>query len=262
MSQLVRTLPLEEYEKAAAEYCRSLPLEHFMEATLQADQREITLESLALLRARRPEVRVYNELLVQYLHEGQLRQVVPDNMVVLADEPPKSQTSYNLELEPAAPLWMLEYVSPRSQRKDYGESFRKYEHELRVPYCLLYSPDRRDLRFYRLVDDRYEQVPANKYGRLELPELELEIGILDEWVRYWHRGELLDLPAELQFKLEQERERTEQERKHAEKERQRAEQEKQQRLAAEAEVIRLQELVKRLKGERAANGPGPETHSN
>jgi hypothetical protein len=55
-----------EYDKYAEEYLRSLPLEHFMEATGQSIQREITLESLALVRARRPEVQVFSELLVIY----------------------------------------------------------------------------------------------------------------------------------------------------------------------------------------------------
>ena len=39
------------YARIATEYCSSLPLEHFMESTDQAKQREITLESLALVRA-------------------------------------------------------------------------------------------------------------------------------------------------------------------------------------------------------------------
>ena len=39
------------YYEAAQEYLRSLPLEHFMESTPQAHQREITLASLALVHA-------------------------------------------------------------------------------------------------------------------------------------------------------------------------------------------------------------------
>jgi hypothetical protein len=83
-----RALIAVAYEAAAQEYLRSLPPEHFMEATAQARQREITLESLALLKARRADVHVFNELLVQYPVAGQRRpgQVVPDNMVVLSDQ--------------------------------------------------------------------------------------------------------------------------------------------------------------------------------
>ena len=76
------------YEEEAQKYLRSLPLEHFMEATAQATQRKITLESLDLVQARRPDVHVFNELLVQYPLRGRrkLGQVVPDNMVVLTTE--------------------------------------------------------------------------------------------------------------------------------------------------------------------------------
>lgn len=46
------------YARLANEYCRSLHLEHFMESTDQAKQREITLESLALVTAQWPEFQV------------------------------------------------------------------------------------------------------------------------------------------------------------------------------------------------------------
>src|SRR5579871_2747804 len=109
------------YDNAAREYLKRLPLEHFMEATPQATQREITLESLALLKVQRPDVQVFNELLVQYPLPRRKRpgQVVPDNMVVIHAEPIKVEGSYNLPLQPARPFWVLEYVSKSNERKDY-----------------------------------------------------------------------------------------------------------------------------------------------
>src|SRR5438874_4881326 len=94
------------YEEAAQEYLRSLPLEHFMEATPQATQREITLESMALVKARRSDVHVFNELLVQYpeRRSGETRQVVPDNMVVVWPESIVAVGSYDLPLQPVGPL--------------------------------------------------------------------------------------------------------------------------------------------------------------
>jgi hypothetical protein len=122
-TELPRALLAVKYEEAAQAYLRSLPLEHFMEATAQATQRKITLESLDLLHARRPEVQVFNELLVQYPRPRQRRlgQVVPDNMVVLCEQPIRAETSYNLPLEPARPFWMFEYVSKSNRRKDYRQ---------------------------------------------------------------------------------------------------------------------------------------------
>src|SRR5438552_6972328 len=109
---LPRAIIAVDYAEAAQAYLRSLPPEHFMEGTAQATQRKITLESLDLVHAHRPEVQVFNELLVQYPLRRRKRpgQVVPDNMVVLHPEPIEAQGSYDLPLQPARPFWMLEYL--------------------------------------------------------------------------------------------------------------------------------------------------------
>jgi Uma2 family endonuclease len=222
-----------EYDRAAEDYVRRLPLEHFMEALPQSTQRRITVESLDLLRARRPEVQVFNELLIQYFFKGRLRRVVPDNMARLSQEPLHTETSFNVELEQEQPFLALEYISPASHRKDYHESFRKYERELRVPYCLLFYPEKQDLQLHHLEGTGYQRVPANAQGRHPIPELELEVGLLDGWVRFWHRGELLPLPADLEKEVLREKER-------ADREKERADQ-------AQAEVERLRALLEQAR---------------
>ncbi len=195
------------YAAAAQDYLRSLPLEHFMEATPQGKQREITLESLALVKARRSDVHVFNELLVQYEVSGQKRpgQVVPDNMVVVHEEKIEAEGSYDVPLQPVGPFWMLEYVSKSSRRKDYDDNFDKYEKELKVPYYLTFYPENQEMTLYRLRGRRYKSVHPNDAGRCPLTDLELEMAILDGWVRFWFRGELLPLPAELQHELDETR---------------------------------------------------------
>ncbi len=197
------------YESYAQEYLRSLPPEHFMEATAQATQRKITWDSLDLVHARRPEVQVFNELLVQYPVRGKERpgQVVPDNMVVVADEPVRAATSYNVPLEPARPFWVMEYVSKGSKRKDYEDSFKMYERGLKVPYYLIFYPDTQDLTLFRHNKRRYVTVKPNGHGRYPIPELEMEVGLRDGWVRFWFRGELLPLPADMQRELDEARRR-------------------------------------------------------
>ena len=140
---LPRALQEIAYEEYAQEYLRSLPPEHFMEATAQATQREITLSSLALLKARRSDVQVFNELLVQYPRRGKRKpgQVVPDNMIVKHDKPIEAEGSFDVPLQPTRPFWMLEYVSKSNERKDYEDSRKKYEKELKVPYYLLFVPE-------------------------------------------------------------------------------------------------------------------------
>jgi Uma2 family endonuclease len=195
----------EEYDRAAQDYLASLPLEHFAEATPHATQRQITVQSLKQIEARRPDVHVFNELLVQYHHNNQLRQVVPDNMVVLGELDDHGRTNYAVELEPARLLWTIDYVSAGNKRKDYADHFRKYEQELKVPYYLIYNPDTQDLRLYRHDGSHYALVEANTQGRWALPELELEIALLGRWVRFWHREKMLLLPAEIQEELEKSR---------------------------------------------------------
>jgi Uma2 family endonuclease len=111
-----------------------------MEATAQGHQRKITLESLDLVKARRPDVHVSNGLLVQYPLRGEegIGKMVPENMVVIWPEPIKASGSYDIPLQPVAPCWMLEYVSNYTTPKDYEGNMKKYERDLRVPYYLLF----------------------------------------------------------------------------------------------------------------------------
>ena len=188
------------YEEYAQEYLRSLPPEHFMEATAQATQRAITLASLALVQARRPEIQLFNELLIQYpiAHREKPGQVVPDNMIVLHTEPIKADGSFDIPLQPARPFCVMEYVSKSSKRKDYDENMQKYERELKVPYYLLFYPDNQELSLYHHNKRRYVSVKPNDAGRLAIEEIDVEVSLIDGWMRYWYQGSLLPLPADLQ----------------------------------------------------------------
>jgi Uma2 family endonuclease len=241
-----------EYDRYAREYLHRLPPEHFMEAFGQSTQRKITVESLDLVQARRPEVQAFSELLVQYPHgrEPRPHQVVPDNMVVIHDAPLKVEGSFDVPTQPARPFWVLEYVSKNSKRKDYDDSFYKYEQELKVPYYLLFHPEEQELTLSRHNKRKYVSVKPNEHGRLALPKLELEIGLREEWCRFWYRGELLPLPADLLRELEDSRRQTEEEKQRADRAEQIAEQERQARLALEQELARLKSQLKRFQAKR------------
>jgi Uma2 family endonuclease len=237
-----------EYERYAREYCASLPLEHFMESQAQGTQRKITLASLELVHARRPEVQVFNELLVQYPRPGQRKpgNVVPDNMVVVWHEPLQPGLSFKMALQPAPPFWVLEYVSKRNKGKDYKKSFLKYEIDLKVPYCLMFDPAKQTLALHRHNKRKYVKVKANTQGRHPIPQLELEVGLLQGWVRFWYQGELLPLPADLLSALTEAR-------REAEEQRQRADAEHQARVALEREV---ETLRARLRQTQPPHGNG------
>jgi Uma2 family endonuclease len=237
------------YEEAAEAYLRSLPLEHFMEATAQGTQRKITLESLDLVHVRRPDVQVFNELLLQYPHgrHAHIRQVVPDNVVMLWPEPLKVGGSYDLPFQPTGPFWALEYVSKYTKRKDYESSFAIYERHLKVPYLLLFYPDNQELTLYHHSGRKYVSVRPNEHGRYAIPELEIEVALLDGWVRFWFRGELLPLPADLLRELDQVRHQLHEERQARLAADRRAEEERQARLAAEDELAQLRAQVEQLR---------------
>jgi Uma2 family endonuclease len=232
-----------EYDRYAREYLRRLRPEHFMEAIGQSTQRKITVESLDLVQARRPEVQVFSELLVQYPHgrEPRPHQVVPDNMVVIHDTPLKVEGSFDVPTQPARPFWVLEYISKNSARKDYDDSFYKYEQELKVPYYLIFHPEEQEMTLFRHTKRKYVSIKPNEHDRLVLPELQLEIGLLGGWCRFWYQGELLPLPADLLRRVEEADQRTDQEKQRADQEKQRAD-------AAERELELLRSQLKLKRG--------------
>ncbi len=238
-------LSAEAYEHCAKKYMRSLPLEHFAEAFGQSHQRGITLKSLAVLTARRPDVQVFNELLVQYHcgRDARLRQVVPDNMIVVWHEPIKANLSYALPLQPVRPLWVIDYLSKHSKRKDYKDHFRKYERELKVSYYLQIDTDKHQFTLYHHTGKKYVPVKPNASDRLVLPELNLEIGLLEKTVRYWYQGQLLLLPSELLHEIESIR-------KQIEKYHRIADEAKKARLALERKRKRLRAKLSREQTQR------------
>jgi hypothetical protein len=237
-TQLPRALLAVRYYEAAQEYLRKLTQEHFMEAVSQVTQRKITLESFDLIQGHWPTFQHFNELLVQYERKGRTRlgQVVPDSMVVIYDQPIKAEGSYDVPLQPVSPFWVLEYDSKGNRRKDYEENMYKYEHELKVPYYLLFVPEEQELTLYRHSGRKYVSVKPNKADRYTIPPLETELGLVDGWVHFWFRGELLPLPVEMQRNVEQLR-------RQLKEEKRRSQQERKARLAAEQEVAQLRERL-------------------
>ncbi|MBY0233128.1 MAG: hypothetical protein K2W96_27915 [Gemmataceae bacterium] len=133
----------------------------------------------------------------------------------------------------------------------------RYERDLRIPYCLIYSREAMELSLYRLRRRRYSAVVPDEDGRCEIAEIESSVGLLDGWVRYWHRGELVPLPDELDAELEaarvaqadavserdaERRQRRQTQRERDEARRQRDEAQRQ-RDALQAEVERLRALL-------------------
>jgi Uma2 family endonuclease len=195
------------YERWAQEYLRNLPPEQVMESTAQSLEKLILMAALQVIRLRRPEVQAFSELLIQYDfgRPPTRRGVVPDVMVVLHNVPIVATTFYGIPQQPVGPFLVFECVSNSNRRKDYEDSYDKYERELRVPYYLLFYPDNHEITLYHRGRSRYSSIRPNAQGRYAVPEMEMEVGVHEEWLRVWFRGELMPTPTELQQSVDTER---------------------------------------------------------
>ena len=151
--------------------CGSLPPEHFMEATPQATQRKITLESLDLVHARRPDVQVFNELLVQYPLPRRKKpgQVVPDNMVVIhagADQS-RGQLRRALATGPSVLGAGVRVQEQQTQglRRQHGQVRARAESAV-LPAVL---PRRQEMTLYQHTGKRYVIGAAQRAGPLPFP---------------------------------------------------------------------------------------------
>ena len=108
-------------------------------------------------------------------------------------------TNFAIPIQPSRPFVVMEYVSKSNSRKDYQESFDKYQAELKVPFYLLFYPEAQELTLFKLNKRKgeYASVHPDEQGYAAIPELDLTIKLLDDWVRFWWKGELLPIPTEL-----------------------------------------------------------------
>jgi hypothetical protein len=198
------------YARDAMWYSRSLTEENLMESYAQGTQRAITLESFRVIRTMRPDIQCFNEILIQYPRPGENPdkpgRVVPDNMIVVHPEPIENFGSWMMPIQKIIPTLVMEYVSDSNTRKDYEASYAKYEEFVQAPFYLIFDPDEQTLVVNRLARGKYLQLVPNAEGRLPIAELELEVAILEGWVRFWFRGELVPLAPDLAIQSREDRE--------------------------------------------------------
>jgi hypothetical protein len=163
-----------------------------------AKQRVITHWSLEIVRGARADLQPFTNLFIQFPQADteEPDQVAPDNWAVVHTEPLKTGVSFDTPFQPVGPFIVAQYVTTDTNKWEQA-SRRKYEKELKVPYYLLFYPDADEFTLFRLGEKGYSTVVPNANGRCLIPELELEVGLLGKWMRYWFRGELLPLPGDL-----------------------------------------------------------------
>lgn len=134
--------------------------------------------------------------------------------------------SYVIWQEGVNPFVVVELLSPGTEQEDLGQTVREvnqpptkwevYERILRIPYYAVFSRYSNELRVFRNVASRYEELALAK-SPLWMPELEIGLGLWQGpyedieglWMRWYDAADnWLPTPAE---QAEQERQRAEQE---------------------------------------------------
>jgi Uma2 family endonuclease len=187
----------------------------------------------------------------------------PDWFMVLGKSPAQSQAqmhlSYVIWQEGTLPYLVIELLSPGTEAEDLGRTLREvntpptkwqvYEQILRIPYYIVYDRYENQLRVFRLVATRYEEVVLAE-PRFWFEEIQAGLGIWQGsyqgteglWLRwYGEDGHWTATPRE---RAEQQ---AEQESQRAEQAEQRAGQEKERADAAEAELARLRALLQQAR---------------
>lgn len=184
---------------AAAAYAHAEASCHVEVDALQARQRQITAWSLAVVAGVRPDIQTFTAVLIQYGPPGRddPEQIVPDNFVVRAAKPIEARDHYDVPFQPARPFVVFEYPSTPLQRKRIGRRVGQYEHNLAVPYVVRFDPESGQLAVQHLIGSLLVPCDISAAGRAGIPELELELGVIDGVLRFWFRGELVPLPAEV-----------------------------------------------------------------
>src|SRR5262249_47188305 len=105
-------------------------------------------------------------------------------------------------------------------------------------------------------NDKYVSVKPNEQGHYPIPELDLELALVDGWIRFWHQGQLLPLPDQLKEALDEAIQRAKQAEKRADEATKRAD-DLQARVESNEQTIRsLQEELARLRAKDGKRGAG------
>ena len=186
----------------------------------------------------------------------------PDFFVVL-DTVWRARKSWVVWEEGRAPDLIAEFLSPSTAKEDRTRKKEIYQSMLRVPYYILFDPDKGEVEVYRweptMRGGGYTLLSPDERGLYPCHNVGLSLGLWDgeyaglsgPWLRWYTlQGDLLPTPEEKlsqeAARAEQEAARAEQEAARAEQEAQRADDEEAARRVAEARAQTLEQKLKEL----------------
>lgn len=123
----------------------------------------------------------------------------PDVFVVLGTEKRDRRSWTVWEEQGKYPNLVIELLSNSTATVDRGSKKQLYQDIWRLPEYFWFHPETLEFEGFRLVKGQYEAIASNPDGRLKSEELDLELGIYDETLRWFtNEGKLIPLPEEIE----------------------------------------------------------------
>ena len=202
--------------------------------------------------AQRPEVYISGNIMMCDI-EGPLRTAVSPDILVSFGIGQKDRRTYKVWEEGKVPDFVMEFSTKRTYQNDLEGKVAHYA-AMGIPEYFLYDVDRRylptPLMGFRLVEGTYIKVSPDVDGGLRSEVLNLNFHLLDDGLGVYApgAGKWLQTPAEAATaRAEQAETRAEAATARAEQAETRVQHEAEARQKAEAEALRLQEELARLK---------------
>ncbi len=133
--------------------------------------RDLLLILIDLLKIAFPHSYVSGNLFIYYEQDNPKKSLCPDVFLSINGRPGKKRI-YKLWQETPIDL-IIELTSDNSKSKDYGKNKDIYASILKVPYYIIFDPEKGKLDAYALKYGIYQKISPNDVGRYYLADLKI-----------------------------------------------------------------------------------------
>ncbi|MDY6941036.1 MAG: Uma2 family endonuclease [Cyanobacteriota bacterium] len=163
----------------------------------------------------------------------------PDFFVVLGTNQRLRRSWVVWEENGKYPNVIIEVLSKSTANTDKITKKEIYQDTFRTPDYFLFDPMKLELVGYHLLDGKYEDLEPNERGHLWSQQLQLYLGIYEDFVRFFTpEGELVPTPEEDARRAQEQVQQAQEQAQQAQEQAQQA-QERQERLAAKLRELNI-----------------------
>ncbi|MFB8788167.1 MAG: Uma2 family endonuclease [Potamolinea sp.] len=189
-----------------------------LESDLHLQQMVLLLKCLEWLWRDRQDFYACGNLTIYYSPRQRKSEKFrgPDFFVVLGTQRKPRKSWVVWEEDGKYPNVIVEILSPKTAETDRGLKKQIYQDSFRTPDYFWFDPVTLELKGFRLLDGKYEELSPNDQGWLWSQQLQLFLGIYESKLRLFSvEGEMIPTPEEVALQERQQREQAEQQREQA-----------------------------------------------